>query len=519
MSEWNDLQVRFKAGSISRRVFLGRAAVLGVSTALAGQVLAQTPKRGGHLIAAYDEAATGDTLDPARYLTQYIQAVGLQLHDTLLEVDEQVKLQPSLADSWDARGGGSEWVIKLRRGVTFHNGKELTAPDVVYSFNHHREKESKSPAKTLLAPVTDIKATGKHEVTFVLERAYADLPYILQERQLSIVPEGVSFTAGVGAGAFVLESFQPGVRALVKRNPNYWRSDRGFVDSVETLAINDSLARTSALQSGAIQLMNRVYPSDAAQLEKHPQIQIFNIRGGGHQLFAMRCDTPPFDNNDLRLALKYAIDREALMKTVLRGFGKVGNDHPIPSYDPFFAADIPQRPYDPEKAKFHVQRSGHNGPIVLTVAPNTFPGAVDAALLYQASAAKAGIIIQVDRVPDDGYWDNVWRKKPFVASWWTGRSVADIMLSTVYRSDASYNETFWKRPKFDQLLLAARKELDTAKRKEMYREMQLMIHEDGGAVIPLFSNFLSGAQKKVRGFPLNPIDGGIRASKHLWLDA
>jgi peptide/nickel transport system substrate-binding protein len=520
MTEWDVLQQRFQAGSINRREFLGRAAVLGISAALATRAIAQTPRRGGHLIVALDDAATGDSLDPARYVGVYMNNVGGQIHDTLLEVDEQAKLGASLAESWDARVGGSQWVFKLRKGVTFHNGKELTAPDAVYSINHHREPNAKSPAKALLAPVTDIKATGKHEVTIVLESAYADLPYILQERHLAIIPEGASFTAGIGAGAFVLESFEPGVRTRVKRNPNYWRTDRAFLDSAETLAISNALARTSALQSGAIHLMTRVPASDAAQLAKHPQLQVFSTRRGGHQLFVMRCDGPPFDNNDLRLALKYAIDREVLMRTLLFGHGEIGNDQPIPSHDPVFAADIPQRSYDPDKARFYFKKSGYGGPIVLTAAPGVFPGgAVDAALLFQASAAKADITIQVERVPDDGYWNNIWRKKPFCASYAGGRAVADLALSTYYKSDAPWNDTFWKRPRFDDLLLAARKEFDPSKRKHMYREMQLMLRDEGGVIIPGFARDLTAAAKKVQGFPLNPVYGDQRAIKHLWLDA
>src|SRR5262249_10824758 len=224
MSEWHDLQRSLRGDGISRREFLGRAAAFGISGAIATEVLAQAPKRGGHLIVGLDGAATGDSLDPARYTATYAQVLGMELHDTLMEVDEGGKLQPSLAESWEPKGGGNEWIVKLRKGVSFHNGKEVTAPDVLFSINHHRAKDSKSPAKSLLGPVTDIKATGKHEITVLLESVYADLPYILADYHLAIMPEGATVTDGIGAGAFVLESFQPGVRARVKRNPNYWRT-------------------------------------------------------------------------------------------------------------------------------------------------------------------------------------------------------------------------------------------------------------------------------------------------------
>jgi peptide/nickel transport system substrate-binding protein len=520
MTEWDALQARFRAGNISRREFLGRAAALGISTALATRVVAQVPKRGGRLVLGIDDASSGDSLDPARYVGPYISILGQQMYDQLTRVDERGKLQTALAESWETKAGAREWVFKLRKGVVFHNGKELTAADVVYSINHHRGKDSKSPAKALLATVTDVRGTGRSEVTMMLNSGNADMPYLLADHHLGIGPEGSNFTDGVGTGAFMLESFEPGVRARTKRNPNDYRSDRGFADSVETLGINDPTARLSALQSGSIHMMNRVPPVAMAQLEKHPEIQTFNISSGGHHVFAMRCDAPPFDNDDLRLALKYAVDREALLKTVLRGFGKVGNDQPIPSFDPFHAADIPQRPYDPERAKFHFKKSGYSGPIALSAADVTFSGALEAVQVFQASAAKTGIALQVDRVPSDGYWTNVWRKKPFVAATWAGRPTADIMFATTYKSDAPWNETSWKRPKFDEVLIAARAELNTARRKQMYRELQLMVHEDGGTIIPMFYDFLDAALRKVRGFVPAPTFqmSGYRAPEKVWLD-
>src|SRR5262249_27055945 len=157
---------------------------------------------------------------------------------------------------------------------------------------------------------------------------------------LGIVPEGSNFMDGVGTGAFVLESFEPGVRLRAKRNSSDWRTNRGYVDAIEIIAINDPPARLNALMSGSVHIINKITPNTVSVLEKNPEIQVLNVTGAGHPEFAMLCDTPPYDNADLRLAMKYALDREAIMKIVLRNYGRVGNDQPIPSYDPFYA-DIP----------------------------------------------------------------------------------------------------------------------------------------------------------------------------------
>ncbi len=525
MTSWEQLRAAAVAGRMNRREFLVRAAALGVSTALASNflataALAEEPKKGGHLIIGLNGASAADSLDPATYTATFAQVVGQQIYNQLTEVDKDVKVQPALAESWEAKPGAKEWIVKLRKGVTFHNGKTMTAADVVYSYNHHRAKDSKSAAKSLLTAFTDIKATDPNEITFTLDAGNADLPYILSDYHLCIVPEGNNFTDGIGTGMFVLESNEPGVRVRTKLNPNKWRTDRGFVDSVETIAINDTTARVNALISGSAHIINRVDPKTVGLLKSRPQVQIQEISGGAHYTFPMRCDTAPFDNADLRLALKYAVDREAIVKTVLLGHGKVGNDQPIASFDPNYSADIPQYKFDPEKAKFHLKKSGHTGPVVLTVSDGAFTGAVDAAQVFQASAAKAGIELQLDRVPADGYWDNVWLKKPFCASYWDGRPTADQMLTVVYKSDAPWNESFWKRPDFDKLLLEARSELDAAKRKTMYHDLETMVHDDSGVILPMFNNTIDATSTKVKGFvPLNTLQmSGYKAAEKVWLE-
>src|SRR5918994_3997800 len=354
----------------------------------------------------------------------------------------------------------------------------MTAADVLYSINHHRGEGSTSGAQGYLQPITDVKATDKHEVTVVLDASNADVPYILSDYHLLIMPEDADPTAAIGTGAFLIEAFEPGVRTFAQRNPNYWKEGRGHVDTVETVAINDLTARTSALQTGQVHFVNRIDPKTVALLERAPGMKIYDVPSAGHYTFPMRCDTPPFDNKDVRLALKYAINRNEVVDKILRGYGKLGNDHPVPEFDPFYNADLPRREYDPDQAKFHLGKSGHSGPVTLHIADAAFTGAVDAATLYQQHAQAAGIDLVLQRVPEDGYWSETWMQKPFCGTYWGGRPTADLMLSVAYASDAAWNETFWRRPDFDKLLVAARAELDAAKRKRMYHDLQLMIRDD-----------------------------------------
>ncbi len=507
-----------QTAAVSRRAFVASSAALGLSGVGAKEASAQTPKRGGHLVLGINHASAVQSLEPMLASNSYIKTVISQLHDRLIAIDPQSALQPSLAESWETKSGATDWVLKLRRGVTFHNGKEMTAEDVVYSLNQHRG-ETKSSVRALFAPITELTASDKYEIRIKLNGGNVDMPYVLATDLLVIVPKDSDMKSGLGAGPFKLDSFEPGVRTRTSRNRNDWRRDRGYVDSIETLAINDTTARLNALISGSIHIMSECPPTNVESLQAMPHMQVFNQAGHGHTSIPMLCNMQPYDNVNVRLALKHAIDRQAILKTVLRGHGTIGNDHPIPATDPFFPSELPQRQYDPDKAKFYFNKSGYGGDIVLTVADGVVKGAMETAQIFQSSATRAGIPFKINRVPNDGYGEAVWRKNPFCMVNWNGRVIADMILSIGYTSDAPWNDTNWFRPQFDKLRTAARVELDMAKRRQMYAEMLQMLNEDGGAIIPIFTNYIEAGSKRVRNYEMKPVQamGAYEAPTKVWL--
>lgn len=509
-------------GDISRRQLLGGASALiaaGVAGSgfMPGVARADGPRKGGLIKFGVEGGSQDNVLDPGTYGTQFVQNAGYMWGNGLVEIDRHGKLIPELATEWSPDATAKNWVFKIRDGVEFHNGKSLTAEDVAYSLNHHRGKDSKSLARNVFAGVADIKATAPLEITVSLNSANVDLPGLMADYHLLIMPNGGDPNAGIGTGPYVIEKFEPGVIVRGKRNENYWKAGRAHADVIEIIAINDIVARQSALQGGVVNFITRPDPKLGALIKSNPSLKWFDLPSAMHYLFAMRCDIGPFDNNDLRLAMKYAVDRQDLLTRVYANSGKPGNDHPVPSFDPMFSAEVPIRSYDPDKAKFHFKKSGYTGPVQLSVSDAGFTSATAAATLYKEHAAKAGIDIELNRVPADGYWSDVWKKKPFCPTYWGGRVSAGLMLQAVYTSESPNNETFWKRPAFDSLLAQAQAELDAARRKEMFHDLQMMLWEDGGTVQPMFANTLFATTANVDGFDPSPLFTAFRAAEQLYL--
>jgi len=460
--------------------------------------------------------AQENVLDPGTYSTQFMQVIGYAWGNGLVETGARGELVPELAVEWSSDPSVKTWVFKLRRGVLFHNGKTLTAADVVYSLNHHRNANSRSLARGLFKEVVAIEATGESEVTITLSSGNVDFPGLLTDYRLLVFPEHGDPNAGIGTGPFQLERFEAGVMATARRNEGYWKSGRAHVDSVEILAINDVVARQSALRGRLVHFISRPDPKLGALIRRDPRFTWLDLPGAQHYVLPMRCDVEPFRHKDLRLAMKYALDRADVLSRIYSGSGQLGNDHPVPAFDPMFSANVPLHSYDPDKARFHFARSGHSGPVHLYVSDAGFSGATETATLFKEHATRAQIDIEVHRVPADGYWSAIWRRKPFCAAYWGGRVTAGLMLQAAYTTDAADNETCWRRPEFDALLRQAQSELDTQRRKEMFHDLQMMLWEDGGALVPLFANRLYASTSNVTGLVGSPYFTAFRAAEQLY---
>jgi peptide/nickel transport system substrate-binding protein len=505
-----------------RRQVLGGMGALAATTALVNPLTlaparAQEPQKGGALKLGIASGHTSDLLDPTVWTDTHASMVGAQIYNALVEIDDQRMPQPELAESWEPGDSPDLWRFTLRKGVTFTNGKELDAEDVIYSLARHQGEESPSGAKAYMEQVTEMTADGKDKVVFKLAAANADFPFLVSDYHLQIVPAGFTDWANpVGTGPYTVKRYEPGVTAEVERNPNYWKEGRAHADTIETLCINDTTARMNALQSGEVHFVNRVDNKTVDLLTRSSEIAVTSVSGGRFYPFVMLVDRAPLQDSNIRLALKYACDRERLVQTVLLGHGYASNDHPIPKIDPFFHSELPLRPYDPDKAKWHLKEAGLDSFTVdLSTSDAAFSGAVDAAVIYKEAAAAGGIEVNVVREAADNYWNDVWMKKPFCLSYWGGRPTADLMLSVAFQSDAAWNDTFFKNADFDKLLIEGRGIVDFDKRKQIYWTLQEILHNDGGYLVPMFADDLFAHVANLQGVPADS-EGELRVSERVW---
>ena len=524
-----DIIVEGLKRGVSRRDMLKWMSAAGIASAAgigiltdAGVAQAQTPKRGGKMRVAGHSTSAKDTLDPAKQTlsTDYIR--GYIYFNGLTRLDGNVAAQPELAESYEPNATATEWVFRLRKGVEFHDGKSLTAQDVVYSLMRHKDPAVGSAAKALVEQIDSVSADGPDLVRVKLKAAYADLPIMLGTSHFMILKDGTKdFSTAVGTGPFKLKEFSPGVRSIGTRNASYFKQGRPYLDELEFFGIQDGVARVNALVSGNVQAITNLPPSAIDEVKSRPELALLATPSATFSEIVMMVDRKPTDSLDMRLAIKSLLDRERYVKTVLKGYGQLGNDHVVPPNDPLYNKALPQRTVDIDKAKFHLAKAGlANGKLELIVS-DAASGTVEMGQILQQTAARAGLTIDLKREPADGFWSNIWLKRAFYGGQWNARPTIDILLSLAWTSGAAWNEAQFKDATLDQLIVQGRSELDQAKRKQIYGDIQKILHDQGGNAIFGFTDFLDGLSAKVKGITPVPIGylGGFAFADTVWLES
>ncbi|WP_342069383.1 ABC transporter substrate-binding protein [Yoonia algicola] len=489
---------------ISRRGLLKTGVAAGVLGLTGMPLRAQT--RGGKLTAGLSGANTSDSWDGRTHSDLYMIASAQgAVFDSLTEVGADGLLKGELAESWEASADAKVWTFNLRQGVTFHNGKAFGADDVIESLQMHVAEGAKSAAQPIVAAISEMTKITDHQVQFTLASGNADFPYLMSDYHLLMYPAGQieeAIAQGIGTGLYQVQSFDPGVRMVATRYPDHYKGDgAGFFDEIEYIAINDNTARMNALMTGQVDAINRIDFKTEALLRANPALRIQEVTGNQQYTFPMLTDVAPFNDVNVRKALKYGINRQEMVDKILLGHGAVGNDTPIGPANQYYHSEMEQLQYDPDQAKFYLQQAGLDSlDIDLSASNAAFEGAVDAAQLFQASASSSGININVVQEPADGYWSNVWLKKAFCACYWSGRATEDWMFSSAYEAGVPWNDSQWDEKdsaRFQELLLMARAELDSDTRRNQYFEMQQILRDEGGVLIPMFANYVQAVNNRI----------------------
>jgi peptide/nickel transport system substrate-binding protein len=514
----------------NRREVMSWLIAAGASIAAAGSIvstaqdaMAATPKKGGRVKFASDLHGPSDTLDPGLNTSTIDYTRGRSFYNSLVQINDDLSTRPELAEEYSANSDNSEWTFKIRKGVKFHDGSPLTADDVIYSMSRHYGEKSTSTAKTLVADVKEWKKVDSHTVKAIMQGPNADLPVILGTPQFKIIRDGTTdFQTVNGTGPFTLKEFSPGVRSIGVRNAHYWREGAN-VDEIEITAITDKVARTSALLSGDIDLMQALDPKAIRKVESTDGVGVWSVASGAYFGICAMTHTAPGNNPDFVKALQYIQRRKKIVKSVLRGQGTVGNDNPINiAYGADHCAGMVVKEHDLDKAKFHLKKSGITA-AELNVA-EVAPGLTDSCLIAQREAQKIGLDLQIKKVPNDGYWGAVWMKTPLNVVSWNMRPSANVMMNLAFAPDAPWNDTLWKNERFGKMLVEVRSVTDASKRAEMYCEMQKMISEGtnefpgSGMIIPAHRNYVDGKSDKIEGIGRMPLGslGGYEWPEFCW---
>ena len=497
-----------RRGLTTRRQFLGGAAALGLAagTGLIPQfsrpTWAQQPVQGGRLRQAVNVGGTGDTLDPAKSGTTIDGSRLNGLYDQLTRYDENNNPVPHLAKEWSGSPDGKTWTFVLQDKATWHDGRPVTAEDVVFTFKRNIDPNVGATARNTLAPLVggDVVAVDAKTVRFDLPNAYVDWPAVCGSLWTHIVPStfdpATANTAPIGSGPFKFESFQPGRASRFVRNESWWNTGYPYFDEYEVLDIFDDSARDNALIGGQIDFSFGV-PLSSVDLLKSSGMKVMELNSSTLVSIALVEDMPPFkDNPKLRQAFAWALDRQAIADIVYRGFAKPGNDHPLPHQT--YAAgptdsDIPQRTQDIDKAKQLLAEAGYPDGIdlVLHTADAGYAMA-DLAVVVAEQAKPAGFRIEVKKWPSNTYWSEVWLKENFYTSYWSADPTADLIVSKTLVSTSQENESHFRNSDFDALIAKARTIADMDERRTLYAKAMQMTHDSASWVIPVFVNIAHG---------------------------
>jgi len=474
---------------ISRRSLLTTGAAAGVLAASGLGLAAATPKAGGTLRAVLSGGQSSDTWDARTHSSLFMMAACHgAVFDCLTEIGPDGALRGELAESWTASADARVWTFDLRKDVQFHNGKSFGAQDVLETFALHLGQHS-SPVEPLLREVAELKEVGPQQVQFTLNASNADFPYLLSDYHLVIYPAGyveLAMQNGIGTGLYKVEEFLPGQTLRARRVPNHYKGEKaGFFEALHFVNETDPSARLNVLLERDADVAGQIAPSQAQQIATHKGLTLQNLAGNQHYSFAIGGHLNAQQADIVRRAVKYGLDRSVFVQQSLLGNGQVGWDTPIGPANPYFSDQSDLVRYDPGRAAALLKNAGIEQ-LSLGMSPQSMRDFAPVLETFGTQMAQIGLRVEIAQDPSAA-------SLHFSA----GRATEDWAMSTYLAKGGMWNCAAWQDRQADELLSAARSEMDAQKRQVLYGELQRVVQRDGSLVVPVFANHLQATSENI----------------------
>jgi peptide/nickel transport system substrate-binding protein len=519
---------------ITRRSLLGNAAkgglVLGAggllaacgsssSSASGSDAAATTPRRGGTLRAGLTGGSSSDTLDPNNPVNVTDYARVACLFEALVWLNADAQQYYRLAEEMTPNKDATVWTIRLREGVTFHNGQDLTADDLIFSINRVVNPKAPGEATNALHGIdaAGMKKLDNRTITVPFAKPYSTLPQSLAANvTVYVVPVDFDPKQPVGTGPFKYQSFTPGQQSVFVRNENYWDQPLPYLDTLIMTDYTDETSQVNALLSGQVDVINELSQDVLGTVTASGKKAVISP-GGGWNPFTMRVDQPPFDDVRVRQAFRYAVDRQKMLETVFGGHGTPGNDI-FSIWDPAYDRSIPQRPYDPEQAKSLLKQAGHDNLSIELVTADIAQGATNMAEVYAQQAAAASINVTLRQITVTEFYGANYLKWVFAQDFWYYVPYL-VQVSQATLPTSPFNETHFANPRYINLYAQALATLDDSLRTEIAHEMQMIDYDEGGYIIPFFPPVVDGYSPAVNGVVSSKTGGSFNNwdFEHMWL--
>jgi peptide/nickel transport system substrate-binding protein len=494
----------------------GTKAASSATSKSATSVAATRPKRGGTLTVGLTGGGSGDTINAGHAAENLDFTRMTQLYDVLVEADLNSILQPALAEEITANSDSTVWTIRLRKGVTFHNGKDLTSEDVLFTINRIVSEKTFGAAGFTLVDVKNIKIVDPLTLQVPCLSPYSTFQYAFYNHGFAgIIPVGYDPTKPVGTGPFMYKSFTPGQESVFVKNPNYWQDGEDglplpYVDQLVISDYSDESSMVNALVSGAVSAISPLTPPSIAALTGGGKSH--TVSEAGYWVpFCMRTDVAPFNLVDVRQAFRLLVNRPQMLEEVYSGLGTVGNDL-FAVTDPAYDTSLPQRVQDIEQAKFLLKKHGLENMTTTLVTGDIYNGAVQAATVFAEQAKAAGVTVNLSNIPSSTLYGPNYLKWTFSQDWW-GPNPYLIDVSQATLNTAPINECHFDNAQYNQLYseaLAA--PFGSTKQTDIVHEMMTIDYNEGGYIIPFFAPSIDGYAPNVVGpvpNKIGPLSGGF----------